>query len=187
METTSDKHEESFAETALKLGDLATQLGFRNADALFEVVGKDGETGLLVPSDDPDTAAAEALAAEATAAAPAEAAAEPAMVEVWRPGGRHEERRPRHERHVLADLHATGNAHRQPHLLHERHQQQYAFRHDQDLHRMLVQEQERQLPPLAEGDRLSAREIEAHGHETQPPARFTVQPCLTRVATTASR
>ncbi len=27
--------------TALKLGDLATQLGFRNADALFEVVGKD--------------------------------------------------------------------------------------------------------------------------------------------------
>jgi len=34
-------------------------------------------------------------------------------------------------------------------------------------------EQERQLPPLAEGDPLSAREIEAHGHETQPPARFT--------------
>ncbi len=34
-------------------------------------------------------------------------------------------------------------------------------------------EQERQLPPLTEGDALSAREIEAHGHETQPPARFT--------------
>ncbi|MGZ4703278.1 MAG: type I DNA topoisomerase [Acidimicrobiales bacterium] len=34
-------------------------------------------------------------------------------------------------------------------------------------------EQEHQLPPLAEGDALSAREIEAHGHETQPPARFT--------------
>jgi GTP pyrophosphokinase len=27
--------------TALKLDDLAAQLGFRNADALFEVVGKD--------------------------------------------------------------------------------------------------------------------------------------------------
>ena len=34
-------------------------------------------------------------------------------------------------------------------------------------------EQERQLPPLAEGDPVAAREIEAHGHETQPPARFT--------------
>jgi DNA topoisomerase I len=36
-----------------------------------------------------------------------------------------------------------------------------------------AEEQERQLPPLGEGDPLSAREIEAHGHETQPPARFT--------------
>ena len=34
-------------------------------------------------------------------------------------------------------------------------------------------EQERQLPALAEGDRLEAVELEPQGHETQPPARFT--------------
>ncbi|MVT77612.1 helicase-related protein [Bradyrhizobium cajani] len=48
-----------------------------------------------------ETAAVEA-AASADAAAPVEAAAtpaEPELVEVWRPGGRHEDRKPRHERH----------------------------------------------------------------------------------------
>lgn len=48
-----------------------------------------------------ETAATEA-AASPDAAAPVEAAAtpaEPELVEVWRPGGRHEDRRPRHERH----------------------------------------------------------------------------------------
>lgn len=49
-----------------------------------------------------ETAATEA-AASADAAAPeaavAPAAAEPELVEVWRPGGRHEDRKPRHERH----------------------------------------------------------------------------------------
>jgi ATP-dependent RNA helicase SUPV3L1/SUV3 len=40
-------------------------------------------------------AAVEAVAADAATAAP-EAATEPEMVEVWRPGGRSEERRPRH-------------------------------------------------------------------------------------------
>lgn len=34
-------------------------------------------------------------------------------------------------------------------------------------------EQERQLPPLAEGDALDAHDIEANGHDTQPPARYT--------------
>ena len=34
-------------------------------------------------------------------------------------------------------------------------------------------EQERQLPPMAEGDPLDVRAVDAHGHETQPPARFT--------------
>lgn len=43
-----------------------------------------------------EPAIAEAVATDA--AAPMEAAA-PAMVEVWRPGGRSDERRPRHERH----------------------------------------------------------------------------------------
>lgn len=49
----------------------------------------------------PAEAAATEAAASADAAAPvAEAApAEPELVEVWRPGGRHEERKPRHERH----------------------------------------------------------------------------------------
>jgi ATP-dependent RNA helicase SUPV3L1/SUV3 len=49
-----------------------------------------------------EVSAAEAPAAETpateTAATAPEAAAEPVLVEVWRPGGRHEERRPRHER-----------------------------------------------------------------------------------------
>lgn len=48
-----------------------------------------------------ETAATEA-AASADAAAPVEAAAapaEPELIEVWRPGGRHEDRKPRHERH----------------------------------------------------------------------------------------
>lgn len=54
----------------------------------------------------PDVAPAEIAATEAAAsadaAAPVEAAAvpaEPELVEVWRPGGRHEDRKPRHERH----------------------------------------------------------------------------------------
>ncbi|WP_426612989.1 helicase-related protein [Bradyrhizobium sp. McL0616] len=48
-----------------------------------------------------ETAATEA-AASADAAVPAEAVAtpaEPELIEVWRPGGRHEDRKPRHERH----------------------------------------------------------------------------------------
>ncbi|RTM11520.1 MAG: helicase [Bradyrhizobiaceae bacterium] len=48
-----------------------------------------------------ETAATEA-AGSPDAAAPVEAAAapaEPELIEVWRPGGRHEDRKPRHERH----------------------------------------------------------------------------------------
>ncbi|MCK1395622.1 helicase-related protein [Bradyrhizobium sp. 1] len=48
-----------------------------------------------------ETAATEA-AASPHAAAPVEAAAtpaEPELIEVWRPGGRHDDRKPRHERH----------------------------------------------------------------------------------------
>lgn len=61
------------------------------------------------PAEEPaglEAAPAEAAATEAAAspdaAAPVEAAAtpaEPELVEVWRPGGRHEDRKPRHERH----------------------------------------------------------------------------------------
>jgi ATP-dependent RNA helicase SUPV3L1/SUV3 len=48
----------------------------------------------------PAEAAAVEVAASPDAAAPVEAApAEPELVEVWRPGGRHEDRKPRHERH----------------------------------------------------------------------------------------
>ncbi|MDA9508442.1 helicase [Bradyrhizobium sp. CCBAU 11386] len=48
----------------------------------------------------PAEAAAVEAAASPDAAAPVEAApAEPELVEVWRPGGRHEDRKPRHERH----------------------------------------------------------------------------------------
>jgi ATP-dependent RNA helicase SUPV3L1/SUV3 len=45
-----------------------------------------------------ESATAEAVATDTATATPLEAAA-PAMVEVWRPGGRSDERRPRHERH----------------------------------------------------------------------------------------
>jgi DNA topoisomerase-1 len=34
-------------------------------------------------------------------------------------------------------------------------------------------EQERQLPPLTEGDALEVHRVEPHGHETQPPPRYT--------------
>jgi ATP-dependent RNA helicase SUPV3L1/SUV3 len=52
----------------------------------------------------PAEIAAVEAAASADAAAPVEASAEaapaePELVEVWRPGGRHEDRKPRHERH----------------------------------------------------------------------------------------
>jgi ATP-dependent RNA helicase SUPV3L1/SUV3 len=60
------------------------------------------------------TAAAPSETVSTEAAAPAEAApetpAEPQLVEVWRPGGRSEERRPRHERHRH---HRHGQAHGQ--------------------------------------------------------------------------
>lgn len=36
-----------------------------------------------------------------------------------------------------------------------------------------LEEQERVLPPLAEKDRLGADKVEASGHHTQPPARYT--------------
>ncbi len=34
-------------------------------------------------------------------------------------------------------------------------------------------DEDRALPPLAEGDKLEPRSVEPKGHETQPPARFT--------------
>ncbi|AMA55348.1 helicase-related protein [Bradyrhizobium sp. CCGE-LA001] len=52
------------------------------------------ETAAVEAAASPDAAAPEAVATEA-AATPAE----PELVEVWRPGGRHEDRKPRHERH----------------------------------------------------------------------------------------
>lgn len=64
------------------------------------------EEAAAAPTEAAETAPAEAAATEAAAsadaAAPVEAAAapaEPELVEVWRPGGRHEDRKPRHERH----------------------------------------------------------------------------------------
>ncbi|MEZ4501640.1 MAG: type I DNA topoisomerase [Dehalococcoidia bacterium] len=36
-----------------------------------------------------------------------------------------------------------------------------------------LEDQERVLPPLAEGQQLDPVEVEARGHETQPPARYT--------------
>jgi len=36
-----------------------------------------------------------------------------------------------------------------------------------------LEDQERRLPPLAEGDPLDAESLEARGHETKPPPRYT--------------
>ena len=36
-----------------------------------------------------------------------------------------------------------------------------------------LEDQERVLPPLRQGQEVDAREVEAKGHETQPPARYT--------------
>ena len=36
-----------------------------------------------------------------------------------------------------------------------------------------LEDQERVLPDMTEGDRLSVHDLESRGHETQPPARFT--------------
>ncbi|MGL9622315.1 helicase-related protein [Bradyrhizobium sp. U531] len=64
--------------------------------------------GIAPPAEEPaaEAAPAEATAAVEAAASPdaaapetAAAPAEPELVEVWRPGGRHEDRKPRHERH----------------------------------------------------------------------------------------
>lgn len=70
--------------------------------------------GIAPPADEPaaspeaaglEAAAAETVATEAAASPDAAAPetvvapAEPELVEVWRPGGRHEDRKPRHERH----------------------------------------------------------------------------------------
>jgi ATP-dependent RNA helicase SUPV3L1/SUV3 len=51
------------------------------------------------PADAAEADAAPAEGADAAAAAAAEAPAAPELVEVWRPGGRHEDRRPREGRH----------------------------------------------------------------------------------------
>ncbi|MPY93916.1 MAG: type I DNA topoisomerase [Acidimicrobiia bacterium] len=42
-------------------------------------------------------------------------------------------------------------------------------------------EDERRLPPLRQGDRLDARELEAKGHTTQPPARYTEASLIKRL------
>jgi ATP-dependent RNA helicase SUPV3L1/SUV3 len=71
------------------------------AEATPEAAPAEAVTTEAAPGD---VAAATEAAASADAAAPVEAAAaeapaEPQLVEVWRPGGRHEDRKPRHERH----------------------------------------------------------------------------------------
>ncbi len=40
---------------------------------------------------------------------------------------------------------------------------------------------ERALPPMAEGDALDARDLEAVGHETQPPSRYTEASLIKRL------
>ncbi|MBC9880858.1 helicase [Bradyrhizobium sp. INPA01-394B] len=63
-------------------------------EAAAEAASAEAASAEAAPAE---TAATEA-AASPDAAAPV-AAAEPELVEVWRPGGRHEDRKPRHERH----------------------------------------------------------------------------------------
>jgi ATP-dependent RNA helicase SUPV3L1/SUV3 len=68
------------------------------AEAIIPVVterASEGELAMIAESVPAESAAA----IEAAAAAAPEGPAEPVLVEVWRPGGRMDDRRPRHERH----------------------------------------------------------------------------------------
>ncbi|WP_440636631.1 helicase-related protein [Bradyrhizobium sp. PUT101] len=56
------------------------------------------ETAATEAAASPDAAAPDAAALEAATPEAATAPAEPELVEVWRPAGRHEDRKPRHER-----------------------------------------------------------------------------------------
>ncbi|MCK1756126.1 helicase [Bradyrhizobium sp. 137] len=72
------------------------------AEAAAEAAGLEAaaaETAATEAAASPDAAAPEAVAPEAAAPEAAATPAEPELVEVWRPGGRHEDRKPRHERH----------------------------------------------------------------------------------------
>ena len=57
-----------------------------------------GIEAVTIESTAEPVAAAEAVIAEAAASETEAAPAEPVLVEVWRPGGRSEDRRPRHDR-----------------------------------------------------------------------------------------
>ncbi|MGO4712025.1 helicase-related protein [Bradyrhizobium sp. 2TAF24] len=71
------------------------------AEAAVDAPVAGDEAGAAVAEASSEVVAAEATEAHVSAEAATEAAApaEPELVEVWRPGGRSEDRRPRHDRH----------------------------------------------------------------------------------------
>jgi ATP-dependent RNA helicase SUPV3L1/SUV3 len=91
-------------ETAAPSATLLPDIAFSSAPSESEPAAATEAPAAEAPQDQPAVEATteapvdgDAAAVEATAAAP-DAVAAPEMVEVWRPGGRSEERRPRHDR-----------------------------------------------------------------------------------------
>ncbi|MDO8979811.1 MAG: helicase-related protein [Afipia sp.] len=82
--------------TATRLPEIEFAPATEAAEPAVEaaVVEASAEPVVATEAAAPDVAAAEAVATEVTETAPAE----PVLVEVWRPGGRSDERRPRHDR-----------------------------------------------------------------------------------------
>lgn len=85
------------AETEVEVGTAAAG----EAPAAEVVAVSDDDAGVPAAEVAAEPAVTEAIEAQAGAEVAAEPAApaEPVLVEVWRPGGRSEERRPRHDRH----------------------------------------------------------------------------------------
>ncbi|TKT71524.1 helicase [Afipia massiliensis] len=80
--------------TATRLPEIEFAPATEAAEPAIEAAADDSAAEPVAATETAADVAAEATAPDATEAAPAE----PVLVEVWRPGGRSEERRPRHDR-----------------------------------------------------------------------------------------
>jgi ATP-dependent RNA helicase SUPV3L1/SUV3 len=126
----------------------------------LEATAPEVEAQAAVSSEAPGSA--DTAAAETAAAPSAEAAAVPELIEVWRPGGRHEDRKPRHERprHRRHDQAQAGEAGAQAS---EGEQGRNEHRRDRgkDFHR-------RRRHEFAKGE--ASASAQASGSEASPPA-----------------
>ncbi len=99
-ETPVEPVETAAAEAPAEPAAVATAAAEATPDTTPDTTSETAATGDAAPAEAAasDAAPVEAGAAEVAEAAAPEVAAAPELVEVWRPGGRSEERRPRHDR-----------------------------------------------------------------------------------------